>query len=173
MNEIKNILNIIGYQKSETKIWMEFLTHLGELLKEKEINQFMTNPNFTVNKRVEMLTEVMNKYPLNAQVINSMLIAVIEDNLINNFEDVIKSYQELSNQLNDVMDVTLISASKLNKEKIDIFTKDLEDKLQKNINLKVVHDESLIGGAKVVLNGKIFDNTVKNKVEKLKKKLMC
>ena len=54
--------------------------------------------------------------------------------------------------------------------------KKVEDKLSKIINAKVELtnqiDEKLIGGIKVIVDEKVFDGSIKNKLEKLKSTLI-
>ena len=48
----------------------------------------------------------------------------------------------------------------------------IEAKLGSQVELENVIDERLIGGVKVIVEDKIFDGSVKNKVERLKESLI-
>ena len=50
--------------------------------------------------------------------------------------------------------------------------KTLEDKLSCKVSLKNKIDHNLIGGVRIVLDGKIYDGSVENKIETLRKKLL-
>ena len=66
----------------------------------------------------------------------------------------------------------LVSATKLSEEQIHKIEKALEKTLQKRIELRIIVDESLIGGFKVYLKNDVYDASILRKVHNLKKKLL-
>lgn len=48
----------------------------------------------------------------------------------------------------------------------------MSEKENKTIVLRQIIDESLIGGIKVQINTRVYDDSIKNKVEKLRSKLL-
>ena len=59
-----------------------------------------------------------------------------------------------------------------NKPDTKEYEKALEKTLQKRIELRIIVDESLIGGFKVYLKNDVYDASILRKVHNLKKKLL-
>ena len=59
----------------------------------------------------------------------------------------------------------------LTKDEVKLIEKSIGDKLNETVILKVVKDYSLIAGIKVIVNDKIFDNSIIYKLTELKNTL--
>ena len=79
----------------------------------------------------------------------------------------LREFRKLAELYLSVYSGVVYSTSKLDKEDMSKLVKSLEKKLQHKVKLSNVIDESLIGGIKVEINGKVYDFSVKEKLERL------
>ena len=61
----------------------------------------------------------------------------------------------------------------LSKEQIEKIEKTLSLKEGKTVILKNKINPSLIGGAKIIINDRVYDNSVVNRIENIKKNLLA
>ena len=90
------------------------------------------------------------------------------DSIVKIFNEFIKSCNELIN----IKDGIVYSVKPLSEDEKVKVEKVIEAKLGSQVELENVIDERLIGGVKVIVEDKIFDGSVKNKVERLKESLI-
>ena len=88
---------------------------------------------------------------------------------------ILKIFDEFISECNEKLEISegiVYSVEKLSKEQLDALEKNLSIRLNSKVELVNLIDERLIGGLKVVVKDKIFDGSIKNKLEKLKESLM-
>lgn len=88
---------------------------------------------------------------------------------------ILKIFDEFISECNEKLEISegiVYSVEKLSKEELDALEKNLSIRLNSKVELVNLIDERLIGGLKVVVKDKIFDGSIKNKLEKLKESLM-
>ena len=88
--------------------------------------------------------------------------------LIKIFDEFIKTCNENLN----VKEGIVYSITKLDKKQVEKIEKALKVRLNCEVELVNLIDERLLGGVKVVIEDKIFDGSIKNKLEKLKSSLI-
>ena len=84
---------------------------------------------------------------------------------IKGFLDVI--IESCNEELN-VEKVKVYAARNMLREDKEILVNALKKKLNKEIELDIIIDESLIGGYKICFQDKVYDLTLKNKIEQMK-----
>ena len=112
-----------------------------------------------------------NIYNENDNIKNFIKIVVKNrrsDCIIKIFNEFIKSCNELIN----IKDGIVYSVRPLSEEEIVKIEESIGKRLDCQVELENVIDERLIGGVKVIVEDKIFDGSIKNKVERLKESLI-
>ena len=72
----------------------------------------------------------------------------------------------------DVTAARVISAVPLTEEQLEVLVENLSKNLNKKVEVQTAVDESLIGGLKIYVAGKVMDASVKKQMEDLKENLM-
>ena len=80
--------------------------------------------------------------------------------------------ENLSNQYLGIEEGMIYTPYELTDQQIQDIEKAISKKENKKVTLKVSIDSSLLGGIKVQIANRIYDGTIKNKVEMLKKELL-
>lgn len=88
---------------------------------------------------------------------------------------IIKIFDEFIKDCNQDLKIksgTIYSVNELNQKQINDLEKALESKLKCQVELINVIDKKLIGGIKIQVEDQIFDGSIKNKLENLRKSLI-
>ena len=112
-----------------------------------------------------------NFYPGRVNIRNFLKI-VVRNNRSHYLIKILNEFIEECNEYLNIKDGTIYSVRKLDEKEIERVEKGIEKRLSCRVELVNVIDERLIGGIKVIVDDKIFDGSIKNKVEKLKDSLV-
>ena len=112
-----------------------------------------------------------NFYPGRVNIRNFLKI-VVRNNRSRYLIKILNEFIEECNEYLNIKDGTIYSVRKLDEKEIERVEKGIEKRLSCRVELVNVIDERLIGGIKVIVDDKIFDGSIKNKVEKLKDSLV-
>ena len=86
--------------------------------------------------------------------------------------DIAQAYIEAYNIAAGIVEVEVMSASKLGSAQSKALQKSLETRLSKKVNLTQTVDESLRGGIAVKIGDTIIDGTVKHGLDRLERQLL-
>ena len=87
------------------------------------------------------------------------------------FTDIINKYNQLMNASSKELDVIITSKAELSSDELGSIKTNLSSKLNKQLNIKNNIDDSIIGGIKMRIGNIIIDNSLSNKLMKLKNNL--
>ena len=108
----------------------------------------------------------INKYVLN------FLKLLVKKRRIRYIRDIVKSFIGLCNKKLGIEEGLVYTPYALSDEQLKDVEKAMSEKENKTIVLRQIIDKSLIGGIKVQINTRVYDDSIKNKVEKLRSKLL-
>jgi F-type H+-transporting ATPase subunit delta len=108
----------------------------------------------------------INKYVLN------FLKLLVKKRRIRYIRDIVKSFIGLCNKKLGIEEGLVYTPYALSDEQLKDVEKAMSEKENKTIMQRQMIDESLIGGIKVQINTRVYDDSIKNKVEKLRSKLL-
>lgn len=141
---------------------------LLDILKDKEIKEFIENKFINNNEKKNILDKHLNK--VNKYLVNFINI-IIDDNKDEYLIDILDEFNELYYKEKNISK-GIIYGLEIDEDKI----KKLEEVFTKKLNKKVIlyfkQDVSLIGGFKVIVDNKLYDNSYKTKLNNLKKELL-
>ncbi|MCD8204017.1 MAG: F0F1 ATP synthase subunit delta [Coprobacillus sp.] len=100
-------------------------------------------------------------------------ISVISDNhRINEVIDILYDFISLINEKIGVKEGLIYSSEPLSEEEIRQVEDSISKRERRKVELKNLIDTTLIGGVKVLIGDKVYDGTIKNKLENLKTTLL-
>ena len=97
---------------------------------------------------------------------------LIDHHRIDRFLDVEQAFASLVNENLGVDEGVLYSAKRLSESEQNRIEQALSQRLSKKISLTQVVDPNLLGGVKVALGGKVYDGTLRNRLDDLRKQLL-
>jgi len=103
--------------------------------------------------------------------IKSLFKVVIKNHRIKYLLDILRQFNSLCNEYRGVKEGLLYSTIHLSETKIEEISKAVAKEENCDIELINIIDPSLIGGVRVVVNDHIYDGSLKNQLEELKRNI--
>ena len=165
--------SLFDLTKEENKVtqYLDDIKLVGEVLdSDPQIVQFFNHVLIENDKKIQLLDQSF-KGNVDQYVLNFLKL-LVQSRRIRYIDDIVKSYIKLSNQYLGIEEGMIYTPYELTDQQIQDIEKAISQKENKKVTLKVSIDPSLLGGIKVQISNRIYDGTIKNKVEMLKKELL-
>ena len=165
--------SLFDLAKEENKVtqYLDDIKLVGEVLdSDPQIVQFFNHVLIENDKKIQLLDQSF-KGNVDQYVLNFLKL-LVQSRRIRYIDDIVKSYINLSNQYLGIEEGMIYTPYELTDQQIQDIEKAISQKENKKVTLKVSIDPSLLGGIKVQIANRIYDGTIKNKVEMLKKALL-
>ena len=165
-------LALLSVAKEENKV-EEYRLYLKEIKEALDNNptfiKLLGATNIKNSDRYLIIEKVFAQYDSN--IVNFIKV-ILKNNRSYYLRKIIKETIFRFDDYLNIEEGKLVSATKLSEEQIHKIEKALGKTLQKRIELRIIVDESLIGGFKVYLKNDVYDASILRKVHNLKKKLL-
>ena len=157
-------------EKDKISTWQKEIKIIKEL--------FIDNPKFldilksnfiSLEERKSILDNTFKDVDIE---IISFLKVIIDNNRVNEIFDILDAFNSLCNEHFGVLEGIVYSIEPLSKDIILELNETLSEKEGVSVELKNHIDKSLIGGLKIVINNRIYDDSIKNHLEKMKHTLL-
>ena len=143
----------------------EILNEAKELLKifnqEKDLFAFFESPIISGIEKKKVVDGNSSEELLN------FLFIMIDKGRTRHFARAVKVYEELFDNDTGFSYGKIYSVSPLSDEKLKKFEDETSKLLRKNVKLENEKDASLIGGVKILIDGKIIDASVRKRLEEM------
>ena len=161
----------LAKEENQVTQYLDDIKLVGEVLdSDPQIVQFFNHVLIENDKKIQLLDQSF-KGNVDQYVLNFLKL-LVQSRRIRYIDDIVKSYIKLSNQYLGIKESMIYTPYELTDQQIQDIEKAISQKENKKVTLKVSIDPSLLGGIKVQISNRIYDGTIKNKVEMLKKELL-
>lgn len=137
---------------------------------DRKIVQFFSHVLIENDVKYQLLEKAfgqnIDKYVLN------FLKLLVQSRRIRYIDDIVKCYIRLSNEHLGIEEGVIYTPYEISDQQVKDIEKAISQKENKKVTLQVRIDPSLVGGIKVQIKNRVYDGTIKNKVEMLKKELL-
>ena len=148
---------VIDYQKE--------VKELAKIIKDNPDFLLLIDSRFlSVNERKEKAKEILKGF---SNDIVSFIEIIIEHNRVNYLEDILQAFNTLCNENRDILEGLIYTAFPLDEKTLNKIKKKISQVENRDVDLIVRVDPSLIGGVKVVINSHIYDGSIKNQLEQM------
>lgn len=137
-------------------------------LSDNGIINLLSSAFIDLNDKEEIINNI---YKGNDNVLNFMKI-IVRNRRANVMIKIFNEFIKKCNETLNIKDGYVYSVRKLTEEEIEKIEDGISEKLASRVELENIIDEKLIGGVKVLVEDKIFDGSIKTKIEKLKESLI-
>lgn len=129
-----------------------------------EFKETINNPRITNAVKLDIMKEII----YNDNVFINFIALVLKEGRFNLISDICDKYREKLNKINKVINVTIITTFELSEKEInDIISKYKKLYQANEVKYEIKTDKTLIGGIKVVCEGKVYDDTIKTKLSEM------
>jgi ATP synthase F1 delta subunit len=146
-------------------------TQVLEILKqESDLSAFIDTPVISVGQKKDVLKSIFEGR-ISTELLN-FLYVMIDKGRTRHFERAIKVYKELLNEQEGVSYGKIFSVKLLSTDRLEKFEAETEKLLKQNVKLENEIDASLIGGVKILIDGKVIDASIRKRLEDLNNTIM-
>ena len=165
-----NALFALCQSNEERSLYAQALREFDISLKQhKEIMVFLSSPDIEEQEKITVIGKALDAYKLTHLL--PFIRTIISHHRMGAFSRIVEAYVSLVNQELGVLEGYIYSSSKLSEEELAAIIKAFEQKLNKKVVLKNILDPSLIGGVRVSLDGKVYDSSIKGRLDDLRLQL--
>ena len=174
MNEIASRyaqgLYSIAIDSSKVNEWQAEVKVIYKLLLEnREFLDVLNSAFLSLEEKEEMLDKTFKG--VNPNIIN--LIKLLVKNHRERFIlDTLLAYNSFANESRGVKEGLLYSTYRLDDKTLEKITKKISEVEKVEVDLTNIIDPTLIGGVRVVIDGHIYDGSIKSHLAKLKESLL-
>lgn len=130
-----------------------------------DLRKVLTHPQIEKEEKKAMLDKLFKDMN---DTLNKFFKILIDKNRINCINEIMQDFITRYNKANNIVVAYISSAVELNEKDLDKIESMLEKKTGKKVEMKFKVDEELIGGIRIRVNDEVLDNTVVNKLKKMK-----
>ncbi len=143
---------------------------LINILNENEDYLYTLDSAFlTKEEKVKLINETLKGFH---PYMISFISVICDNHRISETVDILYEFISLVNDKIGIKEGLLYSAEPLSEEEIKEIEETVSKKEKRKVELKNVIDITLIGGVRVLIGDKVYDGTIKNKLENLKTTLL-
>ncbi|AVP56443.1 F0F1 ATP synthase subunit delta [Pulveribacter suum] len=143
-----------------------WVDELAAIAANPDLRQLADNPKVTGSQVFDVIAGVARS-PLSEQAKN-FLRTVIDNGRVQALPEIATQFRALVNQQNGSSDAVVHSAFPLDSAALAQLGATLEHRFGRKLNLSMQHDESLIGGVRVVVGDEVLDTSVRARLEQMK-----
>lgn len=170
MNEIASrygtALFSLALERNKLSEYQEEVKELKGIFKENPDFIMVLGSSFeTIENRISIAEKTL---PNITDDILSLIKILIENNRINLILDVFTSFNSQCNEYRGIDEGLVYSTIPLDDKTINKIEAKISEIEKRNVELINKIDPALIGGVKVVINGHIYDGSIKNRIENMK-----
>lgn len=154
---------------STTKLYEELNAVVEALQSSKELDGAFKSPLVGKAEKKQILEKVFGDHV--SANLNNFLKIMIDKDRMSAINAVKKSYKELLNEKNNVIEGIAITAVAMSQDELKKLEEKLSSKYNKNVTLQNKVDESILGGVLVRLGNEEIDGTVKTRLSNMKNQL--
>lgn len=174
MNEIASrygtALFSLALERNQVSEYQGEVKELKRIFKENSDFVMVLGSSFeTIENRIEMVDKTLVNVN---DDIKSLIKILIENNRINLLLDVFTAFNSSCNEYRGIDEGLVYSTIPLDEKTINKIEEKISKIESRNVELINKIDPNLIGGVKVVIDGHIYDGSIKNQIEMMKKNLL-
>lgn len=156
----------LGKENNSLDIKQKDLVFIKRILDENEdLKKLLQNPNIQKSDKKEIVENIFSN--IDKQSLNFIKV-LIDKSRFNYINDILDGFFSKYYDENNIARGILTTARSMDKEDIDTIKKALSKKLDKKVELDVNIDPKLMGGFSIKIDGKLIDNSLKNRLLDLK-----
>lgn len=152
------------------RIDAELKKFLSILKKQKKIDKILNHPVIGLPQKETLLKDVFRGGWI-SDAAKNLIRLLIEKKRLPILKYILTVYREITFLLEKRVKVYALSASKLSSEEMRTLKKDLCKGICKDIELDLIIDKTLIGGLMVALGSRLYDGSVKKRLELIREGL--
>jgi ATP synthase F1 delta subunit len=125
----------------------------------------LVNPTISAPNKKDIVKQVFGGRV--SQEMENFLYVLIDKGRMRNYPRIVRSYEDLLDEAEGFSGGVVYSAIPLDDDRVAKVEEQTSKLLNENVKLRNEKDASLIGGIKVMIDGKVIDASIKKRLEDL------
>jgi F-type H+-transporting ATPase subunit delta len=150
--------------------WKQKLSVMAEILADPAVQPLFRDPNIGKAERISVMEKVLDEIEATEGQRN-FVMTLIENKRLSLMPWISTAFEEERKKDLGIVDVRVISAMELTPQQVENTKRMLSEKFNAKAEPVFEVDPDLIGGMKLIIGDRVIDNTIKGKLERLKKHL--
>jgi len=153
-------------------LWSESLAIAGQLLADSSLVEYLGNPQFNDEQRLEFLAGLFKK--AGARLFEggdskgtNFLKLLLENRRLAVLPEISEHFEALKAKVENTVDAVVTSAAELSKSQVGEIAAALKKRLGCDVNVETKIDENLIGGAVIRAGDVVIDGSLRARLEGL------
>ncbi len=159
----------IAVDKSELKEWADMLEAAAMIVSDKVVQEKLESPMFTFDQTADLVYSIGKKF-FNEQMHHALRV-MAENKRLFLLPEILAAYSALCAEKEHVMQVEVVSAMPMAKAQEKKLKEALAKRYDKEIEMTIEVDSSIIGGAVIKMGDRVLDGSVRGQLDRLKEKL--
>jgi F-type H+-transporting ATPase subunit delta len=136
----------------------------------KELEPLMKSPKISSEKKKEILREAFSF--VSPFVLNTLFV-LIDRQRIDHLFPMIEKFHELTNEQKGIAEAKVVSVRPLTDQEKEAISSHFAKKVNKaSLKIENIIDSDLLGGLKIQIGNRIFDGSLRGKLDRLKRELV-
>ncbi len=152
--------------------WRERLSRLREVLERSELGAALRSPEFSAAQRRELAQAVLEQDREIDKEAANLLRLLIESRRTAMLAAIEAGYRQLVDRAEGRVAAQLSTAVEVAPGELARFSKELSTRLGVEVNFQAQVDPSLLGGAVVRVGDRVFDASLKTKLQQLRREML-
>ena len=153
-------------EMNKVDIILEELKEISTIFqKNPDLNEFFSTPVISGPEKKQVVEQVFGGR-ISQEALNFLLVLIYKRRM-DSFNRIVKEYQKLINQDLGISLGTVYSVEPLTDIQLSSFEEKTAKLLQKNVKLVNKIDASLLGGIKILIEGKAIDASIRKQLRDL------
>jgi F-type H+-transporting ATPase subunit delta len=158
----------LATEESKVEEWGRRLTDVADLLSDPQVAAVLTNPTIPLGRRMELISA--GPHELDPEATNLARL-LIESNRVRQVHGVAEEFERLADEAAGRVRATITTAVELDTDERDRVSRELSERLGKEVRIQVVVDKRILGGLKLQYGDRLIDASVATKLQQLRRRL--
>ena len=160
----------LASEKNKVDLWQEQMDVVGESIgSNPRILEILKHSKIDSKDKKDILEKCFSS--LDRPVYNFLRL-LVDKGRFNYILEITTCFHRLCNESKNIVEGIVYSPYALSEEEVTMIEKAVGSKMNRTVELKQKLDSTLILGIKVVIDGKVYDGSMKNRVENLRTSLL-
>jgi F-type H+-transporting ATPase subunit delta len=162
----------IARDSGDLGVWSESLDVAGQMLSDRPLVEYLGNPEFNNEQRLEFLTGLFKQ--AGAKLLaggndkgTNFIKLLLENRRIAVLPEIAEHYEAKKAKIENTVDAVVTSATELSKSQVGDLAQALKKRLGCDVNVETEIDENLIGGAVIRAGDVVIDGSLRARLEGL------
>ena len=145
--------------------WSENLEVIAAVAQQQAVVKLLSSPSYTAAQQAEKTIEICGDAVTNE--IGRFLQVLAENRRLQLLPQIYQQFEVLKANREKTVEVNVVSATEISTEQQNKLASALSAKLERDVNMQVSVDDSLIGGAVVRAGDTVIDGSIRGRLAKL------